>query len=700
MTVDTQLFQLVASSALQGLLDRIVGPKTLILTPSLAGPLGLVTEVGLLKNNHAVTKMFWLEPGPLNQAERNVVYLCRPEVKSMRIIADQIQSTPQTHNHIYHLLIVPRMTSLCTTVLADAGVLGSIDIQDFQLGFIPLDKEVLSLEYEDVYKRIYLDNDPEPIFDLAKALMTLQRAFGTIPRIIGKGSASRRLVDLLKRFHHEQASSSSSNSSIPLANGLIDSMIVLDRQTDLISPLCTQLTYQGLVDEVVSIKHSHVEVDPNLLNPPPAASTSSTPATPNFAASGSGSNVPQKKRKHLLSPTSDPLFGQLRDVNFAVVGSILNRTARRLNEDYEKRHLAKTPQELRAFVGQLGGLQNEHQALRLHTSLTEEIMKLTSTEEFNTALEVQQNLVAGLDLSTQESTIRDLINQEAPLLTVLRLLCLYSLISGGLKPKILEEFKREILQTYGHCHLPLLLSLSRLSLFSRPSPPTSTASSASKKPPFSVARKPLRLIVDDIDESEPTDVSFVFSGYAPLSVRLVQCALGGSAGAGTGNGGSSLLGGGGNGNGAEGRGGGAESLNGWKGLEEVLRGFEGETFEEWQITRGGGKEDVGVQGQQGRIGGELTCCFLDEKEFGTGTNELESDRSGGVGSTGQTPTTVVCFVGGITFAEIAALRFLNRQIPNRNLLIVTTNTLTGGSLLTSLMHPSTRTELGPKKENF
>lgn len=49
MTVDTQLFQLVASSALQGLLDRIVGPKTLILNPSLAGPLGLVTEVGLLK---------------------------------------------------------------------------------------------------------------------------------------------------------------------------------------------------------------------------------------------------------------------------------------------------------------------------------------------------------------------------------------------------------------------------------------------------------------------------------------------------------------------------------------------------------------------------------------------------------------------------------------------------------------------------
>jgi hypothetical protein len=41
-----------------------------------------------------------------------------------------------------------------------------------------------------------------------------------------------------------------------------------------------------------------------------------------------------------------------------------------LNDDYEKRHQAKTPAELRQFVGQLGGLQNEHQALRLRTSLS------------------------------------------------------------------------------------------------------------------------------------------------------------------------------------------------------------------------------------------------------------------------------------------------------------------------------------------
>jgi len=57
---------------------------------------------------------------------------------------------------MYHLLVVPRMTTLCTSTLSDLGVLGSIDVQEFQLGLIPLEKDLLSLEYEDVYRKLFL----------------------------------------------------------------------------------------------------------------------------------------------------------------------------------------------------------------------------------------------------------------------------------------------------------------------------------------------------------------------------------------------------------------------------------------------------------------------------------------------------------------------------------------------------------------
>ena len=70
-------------------------------------------------------------------------------------------------------------------------MLGSLDVQEFQLGLIPLESDLLSLEAEDVWRRIERDGDYSQIYDMAKALMTIQRAFGLIPRIIGKGDSAK-----------------------------------------------------------------------------------------------------------------------------------------------------------------------------------------------------------------------------------------------------------------------------------------------------------------------------------------------------------------------------------------------------------------------------------------------------------------------------------------------------------------------------
>lgn len=35
----------------------------------------------------------------------------------------------------------------------------------------------------------------------------------------------------------------------------IDALVLLDRSVDLLTPLSTQLTYEGLIDEVFGIKH-------------------------------------------------------------------------------------------------------------------------------------------------------------------------------------------------------------------------------------------------------------------------------------------------------------------------------------------------------------------------------------------------------------------------------------------------------------
>ena len=162
----------------------------------------------------------------------------------------------------------------------------------------------------------------------------------------------KRLINIMTRLRDELPSTSA------LTPGPADSLIIIDRQVDPVTPLCTQLTYEGLVDELVGIRNAHVEVDPALVNPPPNAMPSPSTALTSIPTQA-------KRKKLLLSSQADPLFGELRDKNFAVVGTVLNRVAKRINSDYEGIHQAQTITQIKGFVGRLGGLQAEHQSLRL-----------------------------------------------------------------------------------------------------------------------------------------------------------------------------------------------------------------------------------------------------------------------------------------------------------------------------------------------
>lgn len=103
----------------------------------------------------------------------------------------------------------------------------------------------------------------------------------------------------------------------------------------------------------------HIDIDPDLLdtsqNKPPAATSSLPPAS-------------IRKKRHHLSSEKDKLFADIRDLNFAVVGSRLSRLARRLEGDYGGAKNLKNVREMKEFVGKLGGLQGEQQSLKLRES--------------------------------------------------------------------------------------------------------------------------------------------------------------------------------------------------------------------------------------------------------------------------------------------------------------------------------------------
>ena len=487
--------------------------------------------------------------------------------------------------------------------------------------------------------------------------MALQQRHGLFPRIVGKGDNARKLAQLLLRGRKELDVEGGFGSFDGSGRGLMpstamDSLIVIDRDIDFATVLLTQLTYEGLIDETVGIHHNQAEVDATIVGSAPQSQqtqpTSSTTQAPPSAKQG-------PKRKVQLDG-SDSLYSQLRDTNFAIVGNLLNKVARRLESDYEARHGAKTTSELRDFVNRLPGYQTEHQSLRTHTNLAEEIMKFTRTDTFSRVLEVQQNLVAGSDATSQHNTIEELIARDVPLTTILRLLCLESCVAGGLRPRDLDSFKRQILHAYGYQHLLTLDALEKMELLQPRSsttalllPTTSTAASTTSssfgtKTNYNNLRKVLRLIVDEVNEQDPNDIAYVYSGYAPLSIRLVQCILQKQYITALSKSSSSQP--------PPHPPTSSPSPINWSPFEDLLKSVKGATF------------NIVQKGQ-------------DEKA-------VKARTALTAGSSGATKTIYVMFVGGITFTEIAALRFIGKQLKERErreLIICTTGIISGERLM-------------------
>jgi len=497
-------------------------------------------------------------------------------------------------------------------LLEEEGVLGDANIAELPLFFFPLEKDVLSLELEDSFKDLYLYKDPTPNFLMAKALMGIQQTHGLFPRMIGKGDNAKRVAELLTRMRQEQLAGEDASEASKMGltpSTTTESVVIIDREVDLVTPLLTQLTYEGLIDEVFGIQNNQTDVDSTIVGAPAQAASQSTSAA---AAAGSA----QTRKRKIQLDSSDKLFDQLRDTNFAIVGGLLHKVARRLQSDYDSRHASKTTAELKDFVSKLPGYQAEQASLKIHTGLTEEIIKYTGTDVFNRLLEVQQNLAAGADPSSQYDGIEELIARDTALPDVLRLLCIYSCISGGIKTKEYDQFRRLILQGYGYQHLLTLQNLDRLQLFlSRSSPlasmipMTGSSGGAGTKTNYTYLRKQLRLIVDEVSEHDPNDIAYVYSGYAPLSIRLVQCIIQ-----------KQYLLTITKGNGVTG------GSQGWRGFDEAVKHARGATFDELQKG-----EDKAVKARALLSGN------------------------------GHKKTVFVVFVGGITFTEIAALRYIAKK---------------------------------------
>jgi vacuolar protein sorting-associated protein 33A len=264
---------------------------------------------------------------------------------------------------------------------------------------------------------------------------------------------------------------------------------------------------------------------------------------------------------------------------------------------------------------------------------TEEV---TFREQWNT----ERAMIEG---ETCYDILDDLIFSSYPPYKLLRLLCLQSLTSGGVKANRYDALRQYFIQVYGYQFLPVLHDLEKLGWIKR----KDTLFLDSARSPFQSIRRNLILIHAEVDTVEPDDVSYVSSGYAPLSVRLVQSAM-----------------------------------QGWNDKKEVLQ----ELF-----TGSGGGRLLDIQQSHPPQDLVTTLKYQQQQQQQQPAFNKEAlgvyakKKMAASGGRKKKPTLIVVYLGGITYMEIAALRFLSkRDTFPYHVVIVTTQVLNGSKLLQQL----------------
>lgn len=268
---------------------------------------------------------------------------------------------------------------------------------------------------------------------------------------------------------------------------------------------------------------------------------------------------------------------------------------------YKEREQQRTIEELTQYMKRFKQAHKEAASVQNHLNLAIYITSETTKNVFfNQTLDVEHAIIMG---ETDQSTfdyIERLIGEMEPLPTVLRLLCLLSITQSGLKTKVFDFFRREIVQTYGYQHLLTLYNLEKTRLLKR----------QEGKSNWNSVKQTFRLIYEDVNQREPNDIAYAYAGYAPLSVRLVETLY----------------------------------KTGWR--APTVMSLPGDYYSGVYPVEDGDQEP-------------------------------------------RKPIVLLFFVGGVTFGEIAAVRYLNHiEGAEREYVIATTHLINSASFLKTLMTSS------------
>eukprot|EP01059_Diplonema_ambulator_P007201 TRINITY_DN166_c0_g1_i1.p1 TRINITY_DN166_c0_g1~~TRINITY_DN166_c0_g1_i1.p1 ORF type:complete len:598 (+),score=179.58 TRINITY_DN166_c0_g1_i1:904-2697(+) len=379
------------------------------------------------------------------------------------------------------ILLVPRRTLIAEHVFTVEGIKDCVgDVAELDIDLAVVDDNVMSMELDKAGEELLVDSERSVLYSIAKSIVKLMMIFGKIENIKWKGVYSDLVGKLIDQMTMEASDLLAGQSTG------FHTLLLVDRMTDLTTPMVVEGTYRGILQEIFPITN-------NTLHPPIEILVDGQPL------------------KEVKLNQKDPIYKALRDVGLNGIQQRLHRRAVSAQDKEDKRKELKNPTELKAFFDNLPALMQEKKCLSIHLDLYAELRKKVTSSEFRNNLDYQKQILKGEIDKEVTDAIEIMMYKEEEVPDVMRLVCLYSQCVGGLKGKLYDQWKAIMVQIYGLRMLGYWEKLERARVLVK--------AETGKVNLYAGLRKNLELFDANFTSSS---VHSVYHGYAPIIPKLIH----------------------------------------------------------------------------------------------------------------------------------------------------------------------------------
>ena len=497
-----------------------------------------------------------------------IIYIIPPEINYLKTIEKHLTKLKDKTEKKFNVIFIPQITNECQSYIKTSNLNFYLKTDNLNIDMYLIDNDILSLEKDSALYDLYVKDDLNILSILAKCVLKFEAIFGKINSRFYKGSLSKKLNQLI--INEENAFAFDDNDD---NNNSEIGCIILDRSADTITPFCSNFVYEGLLDEYFGINLSSIKISSKIL---------------------------EKEKDEILKidlSESDKFYTNIKDYNFSKIRVFLpNRLSEHSKILSEGKKKVDDLKKIQENLEKVKLIKEERSSLTTHINLADHIAQNQKSPLARNYLIMEQSILAGDITNEIYEFIDNELTKKSEEYNLLKIICLISSLTNGIKSKQYDQLKREFLQIYGFQELFLWNNLEKIKVL-KPQEGSNYYNDIEKK---------LKLINEDVDLNEPNDISYSYSGYAPISIRLIEKAL----------------------------------TKGWKNIEDVLYKIPG-----------------------------VYDFPKEEKKQGTGNNQR---------------IFLVVFIGGISYGELSAIRYLNNKMKNTKIITLCTSMINYKKIFNSL----------------